>query len=181
MQVVIRRLAIYFLIDPSGESPFLAQVLHLARRKALIRGSPSRLHDSSQRFQASGDTRSERAGLRCRRLAKDYRRPCCCMRRRVGSIGQRDLALKSLIIQKCGITSPRDFQIKHGLDLVRGKDLFLVVAPGMGKTVVMAAPLLAAQAAGTQGIALVVVPSKILTEQQVNNRLPSAVPSEYIN
>ncbi|KAH9853929.1 hypothetical protein C2E23DRAFT_821071 [Lenzites betulinus] len=75
--------------------------------------------------------------------------------------------LEVLLSEKCAITTLHDFQVKHGFDLVCGKDVFLVVAPGMGKTLVMAAPLLAAQAAGEQGIGVVVVPSKILTEQQV--------------
>lgn len=77
--------------------------------------------------------------------------------------------LEILLRDKCHIPTLHDFQVQQGYDLVCGKDVFLVVAPGMGKTVVMAAPLLAAQAAGEQGIALVVMPSKILTEQQVGS------------
>ncbi|KAI0357410.1 P-loop containing nucleoside triphosphate hydrolase protein [Trametes cingulata] len=74
--------------------------------------------------------------------------------------------LESLIQEKCCISTVRPFQISCSLNLIKGEDLFLVVAPGMGKTVVMSAPLLVAQRNGENGIAIVVVPSKILTEQQ---------------
>ncbi len=79
--------------------------------------------------------------------------------------------LGALLHKYCSIPAARDFQITHGLDLVLRKDLFLVVAPGMGKTVVMAAPFLVAKERKEQGIALVVVPSKILTEQQVRSQM----------
>ncbi|GBE78861.1 P-loop containing nucleoside triphosphate hydrolase protein [Sparassis crispa] len=74
--------------------------------------------------------------------------------------------LESLIVQKCGVPSVRDFQLCHGMDLIRGKDLFLVIAPGQGKTTVMHAPLLAAQAQMKIGIALMIVPTKLLALQQ---------------
>ena len=75
--------------------------------------------------------------------------------------------LDALIREKCRVDCPRDFQIKHGLDLINGKDLFLVVAPGMGKTTVMMAPLLAAAERKESGIAIIVVPTKLLGEQTV--------------
>ncbi|KAH9855447.1 P-loop containing nucleoside triphosphate hydrolase protein [Lenzites betulinus] len=74
--------------------------------------------------------------------------------------------LEALICAKCRVKTPRDFQITHGLDMIQKKDLILVVASGMGKTLAMAVPLLAAQAAGEAGIAVIVVPSHILAEQQ---------------
>ena len=76
--------------------------------------------------------------------------------------------LEELLKEACNISTARQFQLECGLDLVNKKDLFLVAAPGMGKTIVMAAPLIAAQKAESYGIALVVVPTKTLTEQQVN-------------
>ncbi len=79
-------------------------------------------------------------------------------------------ALDTLIQEKCNISAARDFQLEHGMDLIRGEDLFLVAAPGYGKTIVMSAPLLYAQERSKTGIAIVVVPSKILTEQQVHRR-----------
>ena len=56
------------------------------------------------------------------------------------------------------------------MNITNGRDVFLVSAPGSGKTLVMAAPFLAAQSLGQAGIGLVIVPSKILTEQQVSGR-----------
>ena len=65
--------------------------------------------------------------------------------------------------------SVRDFQLKHATDLVEGKDLFLVISPGMGKTLVIHAPLLVAHHRGETGIALIIVPTKLLAEQQVSS------------
>ncbi len=75
--------------------------------------------------------------------------------------------LEELLREKCSFASVHDFQLDCGLNLVEGRDLFLAVAPGMGKTAVMAAPLLMAQHRKEKGIALVIEPTKILTEQQV--------------
>ncbi|KZT04898.1 uncharacterized protein LAESUDRAFT_760650 [Laetiporus sulphureus 93-53] len=74
--------------------------------------------------------------------------------------------LAELFSRKCGISQPREFQIKHGLDIIEGRDVFLVIAPGQGKTTVFWASLLAAQALGKQGIALCIVPTKLLSIQQ---------------
>ncbi|KAL6298185.1 hypothetical protein BKA93DRAFT_812243 [Sparassis latifolia] len=65
--------------------------------------------------------------------------------------------LKSLIIQKCGVPSVHDFQLHHGLDLIHGKDTFLIIVPGQGKMTAMHAPLLAAQAQKKIGIALMII------------------------
>ncbi|KAH8096825.1 hypothetical protein BXZ70DRAFT_1065905 [Cristinia sonorae] len=58
------------------------------------------------------------------------------------------------------VTRIRDFQLDHGLDLINGRDVFLVTAPGSGKTLVSIAPLLWAQSMKQSGIAIVVEPSK---------------------
>ena len=76
--------------------------------------------------------------------------------------------LEALIRNKCQVSAVRDFQLKHSLDLVNGNDLFLVVAPGMGKTIVLMAPLLVAQARNESGIGIMIVPTKILGEQSVS-------------
>lgn len=73
--------------------------------------------------------------------------------------------LKKLLQEKCHFHNVRDFQLKHGLELADSKDVFLVIAPGMGKTTVMLAPLLAAQARDQPGIGLIVVPTKALGVQ----------------
>ncbi|KAH8088994.1 P-loop containing nucleoside triphosphate hydrolase protein [Cristinia sonorae] len=74
--------------------------------------------------------------------------------------------LQNILLQRCGHTRIRDFQLDHGLDLINGRDVFLVTAPGSGKTLVSIAPLLWAQSMKQSGIAIVVEPSKFLTEQQ---------------
>ncbi|KAJ7903734.1 hypothetical protein B0H14DRAFT_2294157, partial [Mycena olivaceomarginata] len=47
-----------------------------------------------------------------------------------------------------------------------GRDLFLVIATGLGKSTVLFAPLIAAQARQERGIASMIVPTKVLAEQQ---------------
>lgn len=74
--------------------------------------------------------------------------------------------LEKLVQDKCGYT-PRGPQLEHGQDLNEGRELFLVMAPGGGKTTVMMIPLLAAQARGESGIAIIIVPTKVLAEQIV--------------
>ncbi|KAJ7855693.1 P-loop containing nucleoside triphosphate hydrolase protein, partial [Mycena leptocephala] len=59
-------------------------------------------------------------------------------------------------------------QLAHGKDLNDGHELFLVVATGLGKSIVLFAPLIAAQARQERGIAfmIMIVPMKVLAEQQ---------------
>ncbi|KAJ7104733.1 P-loop containing nucleoside triphosphate hydrolase protein [Mycena epipterygia] len=51
------------------------------------------------------------------------------------------------------------------MDLNEGRDLFLVIATGLGKSIVLFAPLIAAQARRERGIAFMIVPTKVLAEQ----------------
>ncbi|GJF00722.1 DEAD/DEAH box helicase [Phanerochaete sordida] len=72
----------------------------------------------------------------------------------------------AVVCEGCKIKELRPFQVPHIVDMSLGKSLVLVAAPGSGKTIIMAGPLLVAQAMGQSGIAFVVVPSKILVDQQ---------------
>ncbi len=45
--------------------------------------------------------------------------------------------INQLLCQKCNISQAHNFQLNHRCDLVNGKDVFLVVGPGMGKTLVL--------------------------------------------
>jgi hypothetical protein len=56
----------------------------------------------------------------------------------------------NLLLEKCNLSTIRPFQLEHAMNLNAGKDLFLVIATGMGKT---HTPLLAAQARWEKGIA----------------------------
>ncbi|PCH37256.1 nucleoside triphosphate hydrolase protein, partial [Wolfiporia cocos MD-104 SS10] len=95
----------------------------------------------------------------------------------VGSSGW----LSALLQRKCQISRPREFQVRHGMDLINGKDLFLVIAPGQGKTIVMFAPLLAAQARAEAGIAFIIVPTKLLTLQLSNGASKAGLRAIAIN
>ena len=75
--------------------------------------------------------------------------------------------LDGFLRKKLGVEKLRDFQLTHALDICHGRDLFLVVAAGGGKTYVMAASPLVAQHLGQSAIGFIIVPTKILTEQHV--------------
>ncbi|EIN09491.1 P-loop containing nucleoside triphosphate hydrolase protein [Punctularia strigosozonata HHB-11173 SS5] len=77
------------------------------------------------------------------------------------------LWLDGLLREKCKISAPRPFQLDLGLHLINGRDVLLVIATGQGKTTVLHAPLLAAQARKENGIAFIVIPTKLLGEQHV--------------
>lgn len=76
--------------------------------------------------------------------------------------------LDSLLREKCKVPTLREHQIVHGMDLNSGSDLFLVIATGQGKTLVLHTPLIAAQARKEAGIGILIVPTKVLVEQQVS-------------
>lgn len=75
--------------------------------------------------------------------------------------------LDALLREKWHIQTVREHQIIHRMDLISGKDLFLVIATGQGKTIVLHAPLIAAQARKEDGIAFLIAPTKVLVDQQV--------------
>ncbi|TCD63703.1 hypothetical protein EIP91_005108 [Steccherinum ochraceum] len=85
---------------------------------------------------------------------------------RLSTCKTEDEWLHDLLVRRTLKPSIRDFQLEHGLELVRGHDVYLVIAPGKGKTLVSLAPLLAAQELGQSGVAIIIEPSKFLTEQQ---------------
>lgn len=79
--------------------------------------------------------------------------------------------LDRLLREKCNVLALRDFQLRHAVDIVDGKDVFLVIAPGLGKSLVLLSGLIAAQARGEKGIAFLIVPTKALAQQHVSEHL----------
>ncbi|KAK0471236.1 P-loop containing nucleoside triphosphate hydrolase protein [Armillaria novae-zelandiae] len=77
--------------------------------------------------------------------------------------------LEQILKEKCHVPSLREFQLKHAIQLNDGRDLFLVVATGQGKTLVMYSPVIASQAQAETGIAISIVPTKALAEQHEYN------------
>ncbi|KAJ3505621.1 hypothetical protein NMY22_g17518 [Coprinellus aureogranulatus] len=73
--------------------------------------------------------------------------------------------LAQLICDALKIPNLRPFQEEHAFDLYCGRDVFLTIATGQGKTAVLLSPLLAARAKGESGIGLAIVPTKVLAQQ----------------
>ena len=78
--------------------------------------------------------------------------------------------LETLLKTKFRYDALREFQLDGISSLIQMRDIFVVVATGMGKTTILLGPLLAAQDRGQSGIALIIVPTKRIAEQQVSSR-----------
>ncbi|KAJ7183812.1 P-loop containing nucleoside triphosphate hydrolase protein [Mycena filopes] len=74
--------------------------------------------------------------------------------------------LDNVLRARCAVAKLRPYQLELGLEIEKGNDVFCVSATGTGKTVVLMAGAIAADARGEKGIALFIVPTKILVEQQ---------------
>ncbi|KAJ6614662.1 hypothetical protein B0H10DRAFT_2044250, partial [Mycena sp. CBHHK59/15] len=74
--------------------------------------------------------------------------------------------LDALLWEKCRVPSLYPHQLAHSKDLNDGRDMVLVLATGLGKTLILHAPLIAAQEGQEWGIAFLIVPAKVLAEQQ---------------
>ncbi|KAK7684243.1 hypothetical protein QCA50_012620 [Cerrena zonata] len=79
------------------------------------------------------------------------------------------------------LPSARARELNTSSHLVLGMDLLLVIAPWMGKTVVLLAPLLHAKSIGQEGITLVVMPSKFLTEEEAATFCRVGVCAQAVN
>ena len=77
------------------------------------------------------------------------------------------ISLDILLRERLQLSQIRPFQLDCGLLVNNRTDVFLVAGPGLGKTVVLLAPLLVHQDVKKAAVALCIVPSKILAEQQV--------------
>ncbi|KAJ7637933.1 P-loop containing nucleoside triphosphate hydrolase protein [Mycena polygramma] len=74
--------------------------------------------------------------------------------------------MERVLCTRCKIPKLHPFQLELSLLVDKKKHIFLVIATGMGKTVVLMAGPIAASARGEKGIALFIVPTKALVEQQ---------------
>ena len=79
--------------------------------------------------------------------------------------------LQKVVCEAFKIPHLRPFQLQHAMDLYRGKDVFLTIATGQGKTIVLLSSLLAAKAKGEKGIGVAIVPTKALAQQLVSGTL----------
>ncbi|KAJ6575863.1 hypothetical protein B0H10DRAFT_1963718 [Mycena sp. CBHHK59/15] len=68
----------------------------------------------------------------------------------------------------CSLAKLWPFQLELSMDVNGGRDIFVVIATGMGKTVVLQSGAIAAQAWGEKGVALLIVPTKALVKQQAD-------------
>lgn len=76
--------------------------------------------------------------------------------------------LDKVLRTACKLDKLRDAQLDVGVAIVNGRDVFCVNSTGSGKTVILHSGPLAAQARGEKGIALQIVPTKVLAEQHVS-------------
>ncbi|KAK7013410.1 P-loop containing nucleoside triphosphate hydrolase, partial [Favolaschia claudopus] len=74
--------------------------------------------------------------------------------------------MERVLSATCKLTRLRPFQLELALEIDKKNHVFCVVATGMGKTVVLMAGAMAASARSEKGIALLIVPTKALVEQQ---------------
>ncbi|KAJ7116292.1 P-loop containing nucleoside triphosphate hydrolase protein [Mycena filopes] len=74
--------------------------------------------------------------------------------------------LELILRHRCKVASVRPFQLDLGMEIIGGKDVWCVIATGMGKTVLLQAGAIAADARKECGICLIIVPTKVLVEQQ---------------
>ncbi|KAJ7689946.1 P-loop containing nucleoside triphosphate hydrolase protein, partial [Mycena rosella] len=76
--------------------------------------------------------------------------------------------LDEVLRSTCKVTKLWPFQLELSIDVNDGIDVFCVIATGMGKTVILQSGAIAAHARGEKGIALIIVPTKVLVEQQAD-------------
>lgn len=76
--------------------------------------------------------------------------------------------VQEMLIEANHLDSVRPHQLDHAINLINGTDVFLVIATGMGKTTVLLLPLQAAHKRREEGVGIMVVPTKVLAEQQVS-------------
>ncbi|KAF8193517.1 P-loop containing nucleoside triphosphate hydrolase protein [Mycena galopus ATCC 62051] len=74
--------------------------------------------------------------------------------------------MDALLRSRCKISKLWPHQLELAMQINQNKDVFCVVATGMGKTVVLQAGPIAADARGETAIGLIIVPTKVLVEQQ---------------
>ncbi|KAJ6481318.1 P-loop containing nucleoside triphosphate hydrolase protein [Mycena vitilis] len=76
--------------------------------------------------------------------------------------------MDELLRTRCKVATLHPHQLELAMHINRGKEVFCVSGTGTGKTVIFQAGPIAAQARGEKGIALMIVPTKVLVEQQAD-------------
>ncbi|KAJ7861781.1 hypothetical protein B0H14DRAFT_3445032 [Mycena olivaceomarginata] len=74
--------------------------------------------------------------------------------------------MDSVLRTRCKISKLWPHQLDLAMENNQKNDVLCVVATGMGKTVILQAGPIAADARGETGIGLIIVPTKVLVEQQ---------------
>ncbi|KAJ6549418.1 P-loop containing nucleoside triphosphate hydrolase protein [Mycena vulgaris] len=74
--------------------------------------------------------------------------------------------LDSVLKSRCKVSKLWPFQLELSMKINQKNDIYCVIATGMGKTVILQAGAIAASARGETGICLIIVPTKVLVEQQ---------------
>ncbi|KAK7021543.1 hypothetical protein R3P38DRAFT_2533465 [Favolaschia claudopus] len=76
--------------------------------------------------------------------------------------------MEELLRTRAQVREVYPHQLEMSMHINAGEDVFCVAGTSMGKTLVLQSGPIAAQARGEKGIALMIVPTKILVEQQAD-------------
>lgn len=79
--------------------------------------------------------------------------------------------VSEVLCSRAQVSALREQQEKPIMSLVTGNDTFVVLPTGGGKTLIMLAPLVIADAMGQPSKAFIIVPTKILADQQVRGEV----------
>jgi ATP-dependent helicase YprA (DUF1998 family) len=76
---------------------------------------------------------------------------------------------ETLLKTRMGYEHPEHWQVKLSMAKYEGKEVFVVVPTGSGKTTITIAPLIAAKEKKERKVGMVIVPTKALAENHVSS------------
>ena len=79
-----------------------------------------------------------------------------------------DDELESVLLRTFEKPSLHPHQLIHSRQITEGNNVFLIIATGKGKTLVLLSALVAAQARGKNAVGIYIAPTKALVLQQVH-------------
>ncbi|KAL1761858.1 P-loop containing nucleoside triphosphate hydrolase protein [Schizophyllum commune] len=87
--------------------------------------------------------------------------------------------LEAILLNTFKVPSLRPYQLLHSRQIAGGDNLFLIIATGKGKTLVLLSALVAAHARGENAVGVYIAPTKALVMQQASNAPVSLHPLAF--